>query len=91
MVFLYLMLQLSIGCRPEHKYQNLYPLETAQKRWQSEVHRSAGITEADFSRFGSVKHITLLFSFSGEMNLGSWNHMKNPALTLTEWQVLHEK
>ena len=28
-VFLYLRLQLSIGCNLEYKYQNLYPLETA--------------------------------------------------------------
>jgi len=28
-VFLYLRLQLSICCKPEYKYQNLYPLETA--------------------------------------------------------------
>lgn len=59
-MFLYLRLQLTIGCNPEYKDQNLYPLETAnhaQNRWQSEMHGSARFTEADLSELSALHYL----------------------------------
>lgn len=36
--------------------------QTAQKRWQSGIHGSAGFTEADFTRFEWIRHI-IIYSF----------------------------
>lgn len=62
----------------------LWKEQTAQKRWQFEVHKSTGITvdtEAAFCRFGSIKRITLFFSFQ-------WRNEAVWVARIT-WKTLH--
>lgn len=85
-IFLYLRLQLSIGCNPEYKYQHLYPLETANCSVEMAVWNT-WICSAYWSRLHQIwvnqAHYYL------QSSVEKWNWVAGITLQILHWSWLN--